>query len=117
MSISYLLMKQMGGDILVESELDKGSCFTVVLPAAICEKKPLDVVKETAPLLEDKELLSPSKRHNILVVEDNELNAEILLEILREEGFTVTHAEDGQHFRLRSWASSTSSLWTYRCKL
>ncbi|MFR2466720.1 MAG: ATP-binding protein, partial [Clostridia bacterium] len=96
MSISYLLMKQMGGDILVESELDKGSCFTVVLPAAICEKKPLDVVKETAPLLEDKELLSPSKRHNILVVEDNELNAEILLEILREEGFTVTHAEDGQ---------------------
>lgn len=96
MSISYLLMKQMGGDILVESELEKGSSFTVILPAAICEKKPLDVVKETAPLPEDKERLSPGKRHNILVVEDNELNAEILLEILSEEGFTVTHAEDGK---------------------
>ena len=96
MSISYLLMKQMGGDILVESELDRGSCFTVVLPAKICEKKPVEVVKETAPPPEDKELLSVTKRHNILVVEDNELNAEILLEILREEGFTVAHAEDGQ---------------------
>jgi CheY-like chemotaxis protein len=30
------------------------------------------------------------------VAEDNDLNAEILIEILESEGFLVTHAQDGQ---------------------
>ncbi|WP_165247638.1 hybrid sensor histidine kinase/response regulator [Adlercreutzia sp. ZJ141] len=40
MSISSLLVKQMGGTISVRSKRNVGSCFTVVLPAPISDKRP-----------------------------------------------------------------------------
>jgi CheY-like chemotaxis protein len=40
---------------------------------------------------------TPQRQHSkVLVVEDNELNAEILMDILNGEGFETAHAENGQ---------------------
>lgn len=91
MSISYLLMKQMGGSIRVESEVGKGSTFTIEFPAMIAVQVPGE--KKPEPVKPGSGLTG---RQKVLLAEDNELNAEILTEILYEEGFQITRARDGQ---------------------
>ncbi|MCM1194853.1 MAG: ATP-binding protein [Firmicutes bacterium] len=97
MAISKLLVNAMGGDITVESELGKGSKFTVTVPAEISDipdylKSNLD---QAAEQIAD-ESAADLKNMKILVAEDNELNAEILVEILGDSGFTAVHAENGE---------------------
>lgn len=91
MSISSLLTKQMGGTLSVRSKLNEGSCFTFKLTADIT-----DIVLETA-VVKGTELVKQKKNKElkILVAEDNELNAEILVELLKDTGFDVLHAADG----------------------
>lgn len=145
MSISYLLMTQMGGSITVESEPGCGSCFTVIVtlptvangdgltpaqaPSLIsssvesaegvggseraegAEGETAETVRvaETAETVEApgapgavRALSSPSGAEaarapvEILVAEDNELNADIISSILTEEGFSITVAENGE---------------------
>ncbi len=97
MAISKLLAVAMGGDISVESELHVGSTFTVTLPNAIVTDIPdylrQDQEAESTVGSPDKKRDRPAK---ILVAEDVELNAEILLEILALEGFETVHARDGR---------------------
>ena len=100
MAICKLLTQAMGGDITVESELNKGSTFTVTLPSTKAETKPEymnQATEETiAKAQELTESLHSEKPIKVLIAEDNELNAEILMEILTEEGFEVVHAQNGQ---------------------
>lgn len=102
MAISKLLVDAMGGNISVESKLGKGSKFTVTIPAEISDVPEYiklnmgDAAQQGVG--EDGEVTpenSTGKPLKILVAEDNELNAEILLEILGESGFEVKHAHDG----------------------
>lgn len=98
MAISFLLAKQMDGTLSVQSKLGIGSCFTFRLPAEIADgvqdtnrknyavPEAVDIVQDTAPERE---------KVKILVAEDNELNAEILLEILKNAGFSAVRANDG----------------------
>ncbi len=93
MAISKLLVNAMGGEISVESELNKGSTFTVEIPAEICEVP--DYLTD-----DDEKTADHSgngvKSTKVLVAEDNELNAEILMEILSQSGFVPVHAQNGQ---------------------
>lgn len=96
LSISKLLIEAMGGTITVESELGKGSTFTITLPAQISDIP--EYLKENGEAYaEESAQANDSKRKlpKILIAEDNELNAEILLVILEEAGFETAHAEDG----------------------
>lgn len=100
MAISKLLANAMEGDISVESELNVGSTFTVSIPSVIVTEIP-DYLK-----MEKKELTGEDDRPasdkaaqrtaKILVAEDVELNAEILLEILNLEGFETARAQNGK---------------------
>lgn len=98
MAISKLLTDAMGGSIVVESELNVGSTFTITLPAAIVTEIPdyLKAVVEPAAFAESTGLVKQDEKVKILVAEDVELNAEILLEILALEGFETAHAWDGR---------------------
>ena len=85
------LIDLMGGTIQVESERGKGSKFEVILPFEIASE---EEVKDSYVKKEEK-LYNRSKEKRILLAEDNELNAEIAITRLEENGFKVERAEDG----------------------
>ncbi len=87
MPISKLIIEKMGGKILVDSEVNVGSTFTVIFPAVMTS---LDSQEKVAVVKKN------NKQLHILVAEDNELNAEVLEDILKLEGFTVVLATNGQ---------------------
>ncbi len=82
MAITRNIVDMMGGSVSVESEVGKGSTFTVSLQFKTC----------SGPVRQEP---ISFERKKILLVEDNELNQEIAVEILKEAGFSVDVADDG----------------------
>ncbi|MDP1525276.1 MAG: response regulator [Rhodocyclaceae bacterium] len=83
--ISKRLVERMGGDLVVDSVPDKGSCFsfTVTLPmahSAHIERSPADL-----------------RGMRVLVVDDVDTSRLVLCEMLHSWGFDVTEATDGYH--------------------
>ncbi len=89
MSIVKEIVQEMNGYINVESEVDKGSTFTVILPFKIDHTKHQLENKTT----EKSADISGTK---ILLTEDNELNMEIAEFILQEAGAVITKASNGK---------------------
>ena len=82
----------MGGTIQVESRQGAGSKFTVELSLKIASEEEVCGKHESDPLNSTEKI----KEKRILLAEDNELNAEIAMELLKEKGFLVDRAVDGQ---------------------
>lgn len=81
----------MNGCIEVESELHKGTQFTVTLPLQISQEK-IPAISTACP-----DLTRDSLKHlHILLAEDNSLNAEITQTILEDAQIQVELASDGQ---------------------
>ncbi len=87
LTIAKSLTEIMGGTIEVNSELGKGSEFTAIIPLSIPSLTEIEEDQDT--------LVYDFKGRRILVVDDNDLNREILVDSLSEEGFVVEEAIDG----------------------
>ena len=89
LSISRKIARQMGGDIIVESNINEGATFILSLPLEqvakmdVVEPKGLDIPVEN------------SKKINVLVVEDSITNREVLCDMLEGMGHKVSGAING----------------------
>lgn len=91
LSIVKSFVELMNGRIHVESEPGKGTKFTVEIPLELASEE--DICKKELPeqtFMTDKNI---GKR--ILLAEDNDLNAEIAIELLAEQKIIADRAMDG----------------------
>ncbi|MDB6039569.1 MAG: sensor histidine kinase response regulator, and, putative heme-binding [Verrucomicrobiales bacterium] len=88
LSIVYGIIKQSGGEILIESELGKGTAFHIYLPQV------------EPPAIEAPAISAiPKSSHGgetVLLVEDGEIVRTLLTEVLASNGYNVLEACDGE---------------------
>ena len=102
LTISRKFVRLMGGDIRVESSVDRGSTFSfeieleVVSPEEIADCHPYQQIALTIPA---------DRQPRILVVDDRQLNRELLVELLEPIGFAVSTANNGREAidRWQAW--------------
>ena len=92
MPIVKNLVEMQGGTIEVESELGKGSRFIVTFEHPLADEAHYKQEEQKDTSAQGAELI---KGKRILLAEDNDLNAEIALFILRNMGLEVERVEDG----------------------
>lgn len=85
----YGFAKQSGGEVIVESQVDSGTTFTLYLP---CADAGLSISSPGAPLDEQENIQSS----NVLLVEDNEFVGEFAQSVLSDVGHNVTWVVNGE---------------------
>ena len=93
MPIVKKYIDMMGGTIEAESDLGKGTRFTVVLEHRIADKVYYEQNAEKSSDNNEKRDVLQGK--HVLLAEDNDLNAEIAEFILEDMGLVVDRVEDG----------------------
>ncbi len=87
--ITHNIVTQMGGQIAVKSAIEKGTTFTVTLPFTVTN--PIHNEEKTEV---SSELILQGRR--ILIAEDNILNMEVGVEILKMNGAEAVEAWNGK---------------------
>ena len=91
MAIVKNLVDMMDGDICVKSKIGEGTCFTLTFEHKIADADSIEWNQEL-DVLDEKSILEGKR---VLLVEDNELNAEIAMAILEQSGLILDRVEDG----------------------
>ena len=91
LSICKNLIAMQGGELWVESELDKGSTFRFIIPYRRCEAEIAGDSEQQAAL--NFKSLGPQR---VLVAEDVELNQLLVRHIMESWGFEVTIVDNGK---------------------
>ena len=102
LSICSRLIQAMGGDMALESEINKGSTFSVALPLAVVTPAPAPVV------------LDMEANIKVLIVNENKHLSEVLLDQLQTWGITQsqTTCNADEALRYLTEAAATASPFT-----
>jgi len=95
--LSRRFCRMMGGDIYIESEPNKGSTFTIELPAEVRASPGKDKHQVESSIPTDREsvrIMDESDR-TVLVVDDDAMARDLLCRTLESEGYQVVLAETG----------------------
>jgi CheY-like chemotaxis protein/nitrogen-specific signal transduction histidine kinase len=95
MAIADQIVHLMGGEIIVDSMIGKGSDFSVYVTLPVAEESDMPD-KMTEPETEGNNETDSIEGMKILMAEDNEINAEIACEILECDGAIIDVALNGQ---------------------
>ena len=93
LAITKKFCQMMGGDINVESELGKGSTFTIQLPTQVRKLKVEQSAKNSAGANAES---PPPPKNTILVIDDDAIVHDLMQHFLSKEGFEVKTAISGQ---------------------
>jgi len=93
LAISRRFCQSMGGDIKVESEVGRGSTFTIHLPAEVRTEQPTPVVAHSTPAPPQPAISHDSRV--VLVIDDDLTVRQLMERYLEKEGFSVFTAADG----------------------
>lgn len=85
LAISHELSEMMGGELMVQSEVGKGSVFTLSLP-----------VEQAAKPVKNDNTRTALEPLNILMAEDNLINQKVISAMLSKNGHAVTIASNGR---------------------
>jgi signal transduction histidine kinase/DNA-binding response OmpR family regulator len=91
--ISREFVGLMGGELTVHSEIGKGTCFSLDMPAELADR---DEVESSAKMDRVTGLASGQPVFRLLVVEDNDYNRTLLFKLLKSVGFDVQTAASGE---------------------
>jgi PAS domain S-box-containing protein len=86
LSMSYGIIKRLGGEIEVESKVGKGTTFTIILPIGLEGKE-----EKNTP-----SLIRKGMEARVLVIDDEETVRSVLSRILSQVNYRVTTAENGE---------------------
>ena len=103
MSITMSLLRQMGGNMQVASEYQKGSTFTVTIPQRVIDDSPTGDF-ETVQLRHQQHEQEQNSSHkafeapnaHVLVVDDNEMNLTVVKALLKRTKIRVSTADSGR---------------------
>ncbi len=116
MSIVKSIVNAAGGDIHVETEVGRGTTFTIVMNRRVAQsaggaaRGAAGRSATRAPSADEERAHAPRRlAARVLLVEDNELNAEIARELLQERGMKVDWARGGEEALERLGAEGASS--------
>ena len=93
LSLTKAFVDMLGGEVSVESEPDRGSSFTVVLPATYAPTEPAEPAQDgvSGPPMADGH-----DRDLVLVIDDSEDQRTLMSRFLQREGFQARTAADGK---------------------
>jgi len=96
LAISQRIVSALDGELEVESEPGKGTCFTILHP--LTEVDDLDLKELAAePLTEERyHVLAPGQDITVLVADDRRVNRDILVQLLEGSGFQAMEAVNGK---------------------
>lgn len=100
MNITMSLLKMMGGDMKVESEYQKGSTFTVVIPQKIIDDGPAGsfqkIQERNTQHHGSKQGSFTAPEGRVLVVDDNTMNLTVFKALLKRTKLQVVTAQSGK---------------------
>jgi CheY-like chemotaxis protein len=91
LAITKRFCQMMGGDITVESEVGKGSTFTIKLPAEVGDHK-----AQPTSYLEGKSQTPAEGASTVLVIDDDPTVHDLMQRLLTKEGFRMAAAASGE---------------------